>query len=226
ENVLLKQRGSSSIKVIDFGSSCYSNQRVYTYIQSRFYRSPEVILGLTYGTAIDMWSLGCILAELYTGYPLFPGENEVEQLACLMEVLGAPPDDLISAATRKRLFFVDALLLCRDFSALCQILWNPKRRLTPNEALNHSWILSGSSHARQMKSGELRHSHSEVNVANDSHSSSSSISGGSHPRPQYKCSIEQDPVRAKIITTFFEDGSTHKLDSNLNDSGTFLPPLL
>lgn len=37
--------------------------------------------------AIDMWSLGCILAELYTGYPLFPGENEVEQLACIMEVL-------------------------------------------------------------------------------------------------------------------------------------------
>ena len=36
--------------------------------------------------AIDMWSLGCILAELYTGYPLFPGENEVEQLACIMEV--------------------------------------------------------------------------------------------------------------------------------------------
>ena len=36
--------------------------------------------------AIDMWSFGCILAELYTGYPLFPGENEVEQLACIMEV--------------------------------------------------------------------------------------------------------------------------------------------
>lgn len=58
ENVLLKQRGSSSIKVIDFGSSCYAHQRVYTYIQSRFYRSPEVILGLPYGTPIDMWSLG------------------------------------------------------------------------------------------------------------------------------------------------------------------------
>lgn len=103
--MLLKQRGSSSIKVIDFGSSCYANQRVYTYIQSRFYRSPEVILGLTYGTPIDMWSLGCILAELYTGYPLFPGENEVEQLACLMEVLGPPPDEIINVATRRRLFF-------------------------------------------------------------------------------------------------------------------------
>lgn len=64
-----------------------------------------MILGLPYGTPIDMWSLGCILAELYTGYPLFPGENEVEQLACIMEVLGVPPEQLISLASRRRLFF-------------------------------------------------------------------------------------------------------------------------
>ena len=43
-------------------------------------------LGIPYNMSIDMWSLGCILAELYTGYPLFPGENEVEQLACTMAV--------------------------------------------------------------------------------------------------------------------------------------------
>lgn len=67
-------------------SSLLSPSLVYTYIQSRFYRSPEVILGHPYSTAIDMWSLGCILAELYTGYPLFPGESEVEQIACIMEV--------------------------------------------------------------------------------------------------------------------------------------------
>lgn len=119
ENVLLKQRGSSSIKVIDFGSSCYSHQRVYTYIQSRFYRSPEVILGLPYGTPIDMWSLGCILAELYTGYPLFPGEDEIEQLACIMEVLGLPPEHIISHASRRRLFFgkpiAISLARIRDF---------------------------------------------------------------------------------------------------------------
>ena len=74
ENVLLKQQGRSGIKVIDFGSSCFENQRVYTYIQSRFYRAPEVILGAKYGMPIDMWSLGCILAELVTGYPLLPGQ--------------------------------------------------------------------------------------------------------------------------------------------------------
>lgn len=61
------------VQVIDFGSSCFEGEQVYSYIQSRFYRSPEVMLGLRYGCAIDMWSLACILAELYTGYPLFPG---------------------------------------------------------------------------------------------------------------------------------------------------------
>ena len=55
--------------------------------------------------AIDMWSLGCILAELYTGFPIFPGENEQEQLSCIMEVLGPPEKELVNRSSRKRLFF-------------------------------------------------------------------------------------------------------------------------
>lgn len=169
ENVLLKQRGSSSLKVIDFGSSCYSHQRVYTYIQSRFYRSPEVILGLPYGKAIDMWSFGCILAELYTGYPLFPGEDEIEQLACIMEVLGLPPEHIINHASRRRLFFdqkgvpryvanskgkkrwagsknLAMVLRCTDtqfvdFVSRC-LEWDPKKRMTPEEAVRHEWLSS------------------------------------------------------------------------------------
>jgi len=43
---------------------------------------------LPYGPAIDVWSFGCILAELYTGYPIFPGENEADQLSCIMEIIG------------------------------------------------------------------------------------------------------------------------------------------
>lgn len=104
ENVLLKQQGRSGIKVIDFGSSCYENQRVYTYIQSRFYRAPEVILGAKYGMPIDMWSLGCILAELLTGFPLLPGEDEADQLACIIELLGMPPQRLLDSAKRSRNF--------------------------------------------------------------------------------------------------------------------------
>ena len=86
---------------------------VYTYIQSRFYRSPEVILGMSYHMAIDMWSLGCIMAELYTGFPIFPGENEQEQLSCIMEILGVPDKEFINRSSRKRLFFGENFLLSR-----------------------------------------------------------------------------------------------------------------
>lgn len=78
ENILLKSPDKSGIKIIDFGSSCFADQRIYTYIQSRFYRAPEIILGVPYTTAIDMWSFGCILVELATGFPIFPGESEHE----------------------------------------------------------------------------------------------------------------------------------------------------
>merc|ERR1719380_345587 len=105
ENVLLKNPTKSGIKVIDFGSSCLEDERVYTYIQSRFYRAPEVILGIPYDVAIDMWSFGCILAELYTGYPIFPGENEVEQMACIMEIFGKPPTEIVDISSRRKMFF-------------------------------------------------------------------------------------------------------------------------
>jgi len=105
ENILLKSPDKSGIKVIDFGSSCFVNERIYTYIQSRFYRAPEIILGIPYTTAIDMWSFGCILTELFTGVPLFPGESEQEQLSLIMEVIGMPPQTILDQATRKDVFF-------------------------------------------------------------------------------------------------------------------------
>ncbi|KAL4635917.1 dual specificity tyrosine-phosphorylation-regulated kinase 2-like [Arapaima gigas] len=97
ENIMIKQQGRTEIKVIDFGTSCYEHQKVYTYIQSRFYRAPEVILGSCYGMPIDMWSFGCILVELLTGCPLFPGEDEGDQFACIIELLGMPPQNLLDA---------------------------------------------------------------------------------------------------------------------------------
>ena len=74
------------LQVIDFGSSCYEQQQIYTYIQSRYYRAPEVILGTRYSCAIDIWSLACVIGELFTSQPLFAGEDEHDQLAAIMEV--------------------------------------------------------------------------------------------------------------------------------------------
>ena len=88
ENILLCTPKRSAIKVIDFGSSCRSNKPMYSYIQSRFYRSPEVMLGLPYSTAIDIWSLGCILVEMHTGEPLFSGSDQVDQMQKIVKVSG------------------------------------------------------------------------------------------------------------------------------------------
>uniref|UniRef100_A0A1A9VTM3 Protein kinase domain-containing protein n=1 Tax=Glossina austeni TaxID=7395 RepID=A0A1A9VTM3_GLOAU len=169
ENILLKQRGSSSIKVIDFGSSCYVNR--------------------------------CILAELYTGFPLFPGENEVEQLACIMEVLGLPPKDLIANATRRRLFFdsrgsprcitnskgrkrspgsktLSQVLLCQDryfinFLQRC-LEWDPAERMTPDEAVQHEFLLPSSS--SRHRSSRMTSSSSTGGLNNSSSQKSSCYS--------------------------------------------------
>ncbi|XP_062394635.1 dual specificity tyrosine-phosphorylation-regulated kinase 1B isoform X3 [Sardina pilchardus] len=105
ENILLCNPKRSAIKIVDFGSSCQLGQRIYQYIQSRFYRSPEVLLGMPYDLAIDMWSLGCILVEMHTGEPLFSGSNEVDQMNKIVEVLGIPPNHMLDQAPKARKYF-------------------------------------------------------------------------------------------------------------------------
>ncbi|GAA5973493.1 hypothetical protein JCM21900_001813 [Sporobolomyces salmonicolor] len=105
ENILLKSLQSPTIKVIDFGSACHEKQTVYTYIQSRFYRSPEVILSLPYSAMIDMWSLGCICVELFLGLPLFPGTSEFNQITRIVEMLGMPPDHMLDQGKQTSHFF-------------------------------------------------------------------------------------------------------------------------
>lgn len=108
ENILISQtvKTAAGVKVIDFGSACMEGKPIYSYIQSRYYRSPEVLLGYPYTTAIDMWSFGCIVAELYIGLPLFPGASEYDVLCRMIEILGGqPPDDLLREAKNTGRFF-------------------------------------------------------------------------------------------------------------------------
>merc|ERR1712137_1407053 len=67
ENILIRSYSRCEVKVIDFGSSCFVDDHLSSYVQSLSYRAPEVMLGLPYDQKIDLWSLGCILAELWTG---------------------------------------------------------------------------------------------------------------------------------------------------------------
>ncbi|XP_044462434.1 shaggy-related protein kinase eta-like isoform X1 [Mangifera indica] len=81
------------VKICDFGSAkqLVNGETNISYICSRFYRAPELIFSATeYTTSIDIWSAGCVLAELLLGQPLFPGENAVDQLVEIIKVLGTP----------------------------------------------------------------------------------------------------------------------------------------
>jgi dual specificity protein kinase YAK1 len=95
----------AQVKVIDFGSACFEGHTTFTYIQSRFYRSPEVLLGLPYDGAIDMWSLGCICAEMFLGLPIFPGVSEHNQLMRIVEMLGYPPDFMLEHGSNTAKYF-------------------------------------------------------------------------------------------------------------------------
>ncbi|XP_066529529.1 dual specificity tyrosine-phosphorylation-regulated kinase 4-like isoform X2 [Hoplias malabaricus] len=166
-NIVESQDGQG-VTVVDFGCSYYEDFRARTGIGTRFYRPPELILGQTSSCAIDMWSLGCILAELHMGSPLFPGADEKDQIERIAEVLGLPPAYVLQTGLRRHQFFdaygslhyrtegnnrkpgsVDlASVLKTDdlkfvgFIKHC-LMWDPKMRLTPEKALRHPWIQGG-----------------------------------------------------------------------------------
>ena len=166
ENVLLLSGSTSKCRIIDFGSSCFKGQQKYEYIQSRFYRAPEVILGLNYGPPMDIWSFACIIVEMMIGKPLFPGDDEHELLEMIMEIFGPPPRSMILACKRRKEFFDNELKplfknsrkryrlpsslnlrtvtkfsdpVFLDFLSKC-FEWDPHLRINSNDALKHPWF--------------------------------------------------------------------------------------
>jgi len=96
ENILIRSYSRCEVKVIDFGSSCFVDDHLSSYVQSRSYRAPEVMLRLPYDQKIDLWSLGCILAELWTGYVLFQNDSVQSLLARILGIIGDFPYHLMT----------------------------------------------------------------------------------------------------------------------------------
>jgi len=99
QNLLLNPT-TGILKLCDFGSAkvLIKGEPNVSYICSRYYRAPELIFGsTTYTSAIDIWSAGCVMAELLLGQPLFPGESGVDQLVEIIKVLGTPTKEEIQA---------------------------------------------------------------------------------------------------------------------------------
>lgn len=124
---MLKENYGTELKLIDFGSSCLESDRPFKYVQSRYYRSPEVILEHPYTHKIDTWSLGCLVVELLCGQPLFPGVNEYDQICRIHDMLGPFPPCLLEQSSKHKVGRMFArgsedgvleLIPCRGFKPL------------------------------------------------------------------------------------------------------------
>lgn len=104
ENIVFTNATEKRVKIVDFGLLRKAPILDKPYAQSRYYRAPEVVLGLDCGPAIDMWSMGCIIIELLTGVPLFPALDEPTLLA-MHKGVGALPEHMLLNTTRSEGFF-------------------------------------------------------------------------------------------------------------------------
>ena len=111
ENILLGSYSRALVKVIDFGSSSFVTDRQSSYIQSRSYRAPEVILGLPYGGKIDIWSLGCVVAEMYTNEVTFQNDSELSMLSRIEAICGPFPRHMIAKGRNSHRIFTDSGLI-------------------------------------------------------------------------------------------------------------------
>ncbi|EKX34529.1 hypothetical protein GUITHDRAFT_158803 [Guillardia theta CCMP2712] len=137
QNVLIDPE-THKAKLCDFGSSkrLQSGTTSIAYICSRFYRSPELIMGATeYSTSIDMWSFGCVLGEMLIGRPLFPAESQEQQLKSIAQVIGVPDGSMLKSMKRPRTFFRRHL-----DSSHPLLVYKPEKRLNPLQCLAHSFF--------------------------------------------------------------------------------------
>jgi mitogen-activated protein kinase 1/3 len=157
-NVLLN--ASCDLKIADFGlarTETESNNFMTEYVVTRWYRAPELLLSCdTYDAKIDVWSVGCMIAEMLLRKPIFPGRDYLDQLKLIIKTLGSPVDDELDFITApKARAYIEALPKSPkpDFRRMFRgasedaidlvnrmLQFDPRKRITVAEALEHPWL--------------------------------------------------------------------------------------
>ncbi|KNE62993.1 CMGC/MAPK/P38 protein kinase [Allomyces macrogynus ATCC 38327] len=154
-NILVNE--NCDLKICDFGLARTNDPQMTGYVSTRYYRAPEIMLTWQkYDNAVDIWSVGCIFAEMLTGKPLFPGKDHVNQFSIITELLGSPPENVVNTiCSENTLKFVKSLpprekqpfaeaFPDQDPVALDllekMLVFDSKERVTAAEALAHPYL--------------------------------------------------------------------------------------
>ncbi|KAJ5667024.1 CMGC/MAPK/P38 protein kinase [Penicillium longicatenatum] len=126
-NILIDE--NCDLKICDFGLARTLKLSMTGYVTTRYYRAPEIMLTWrNYGVEVDMWSSGCILAEMIEGSPLFPGKDHAHQFLIISDLLGSIPPEVLPDICAQALDFLERVLV-----------WDPSQRISAAEALLHPY---------------------------------------------------------------------------------------
>ncbi|MEE6481062.1 hypothetical protein FKM82_012748 [Ascaphus truei] len=145
------------LKILDFGLARHTDSEMTGYVVTRWYRAPEVILNwMHYTQTVDIWSVGCIMAEMFTGRPLFKGNDHLDQLTEIMKVTGTPTQDFVQklqSPDAKNYIKSLPKVQKKDFGAVLKyanplavnllekmLVLDAEKRITATEALSHSYF--------------------------------------------------------------------------------------
>ena len=109
-NILVNE--NCDLKICDFGLARIQESQMTGYVSTRYYRAPEIMLTWRrYNEKVDIWSVGCIFAEMILGRPLFPGKNHIDQFCVITQLLGSPPASVMDNVTSPNVCLVFTLNL-------------------------------------------------------------------------------------------------------------------
>ncbi|KAL4894396.1 mitogen-activated protein kinase HOG1 [Aspergillus ambiguus] len=154
-NILINE--NCDLKICDFGLARVREAQMTGYVCTRYYRAPEVMLTWQrYGPEVDIWSTGCIIAEMLTGQPLLPGTDHIDQFYRIIDLLGSPPDDVIEKICTKSAANIVRSLEKREPQSFVRLFPNaphaavdllekmlafdPCKRISAESALSHPFV--------------------------------------------------------------------------------------
>ncbi|KAK6598344.1 Mitogen-activated protein kinase HOG1 [Botrytis cinerea] len=151
-NILVNE--NCDLKICDFGLARIQDPQMTGYVSTRYYRAPEIMLTWQkYDVEVDVWSAGCIFAEMLEGKPLFPGKDHVNQFSIITELLGTPPDDVIHTIASENICAISAKRerqpLASKFTQADplaidllekMLVFDPRARIKAAEGLAHEYL--------------------------------------------------------------------------------------